>query len=85
MNDDRPLGTVFPPRNLDEIDAYDNRELMGAFLEYERGDPEPGDNRSAAYRWAWSCRHCDVTGEGDGHYEIRRAYARRMIERGDTL
>ncbi len=79
--DDRPLGTVFPPRSLDEMDAYDDSELMEGFLSYEREDPEPGGNRSAAFRWAWACRRADATKVEDGFYPIRRAYARRLRER----
>lgn len=36
-----PLGSVFPPRSADEIEAYDDDELFAGFIEYKADDPFP--------------------------------------------
>lgn len=66
------LGTVFPPRSAEEIDAYDDAELLAGFMEYRSDDPFPGENRTAAYRWGWQNGHYDH-GNDDGYGALRHA------------
>lgn len=68
------LGDAFPPRDEWEVLAYDVDEMVAGYREYRPDDPEPGANRSPAYRWGWANRRKDSTGEPDGFEEIRQAF-----------
>lgn len=72
-------GTVFPPRDVWDIAAYDPNELIAGFLDHRPDDPEPGPNRSPSFRWGWSNRRRDMTGAPDDGYDaLRHAYLRMM-------
>jgi hypothetical protein len=74
------LPCVFPPRTAFDILAYDTEEIVAGYRQYRDGDPEPGDNRSASYRWGWANARKDVTREPDGFEPLRRDFI-RMVER----
>jgi len=78
---DAPLGAVFPPRSIEEIEAYDEAEVFDGYAYYSADDPEPGPNRSAAFRWGWDGARFDrmPRPETDPHYSMRREAARRHI------
>lgn len=69
---------VFPPTSWQDIAAYDNAECVEGLLDFLRGEPEPGGNRSPSYRWGW------ITGRADRHGAdqfdaLRHQYARIKI------
>lgn len=36
-----------------ELDTLNHDEIVAGYLEYRRGDPEPGENRGKAYWHGW--------------------------------
>lgn len=74
------FGTVFPPRNEWEVEAYDNDETLAGFSdgyrEKDRAELLPGGNRSASYRWGWQNSIRDHSGKDDGFDHVRQAFIR---------
>lgn len=64
----------FPPKCWQDIFAYDDDDVVAGFREYRLGEPEPGPNRPAGYRWGWANRKRDTTREPDAFDEVRRSY-----------
>lgn len=73
-----PLGSVFPPRNVDDILMYDDAELLAGFMEFRKDEPMPGENRHPAYRWGWQNAFRDRVGP-DPYDEIRRMAAPMVL------
>jgi hypothetical protein len=57
------MSQSFPPKTVEEVMGLDAYECYEGFASYEANGPEPGENRSVAFRWGWWCRHGDHTGE----------------------
>lgn len=70
----------FPPLTAFDILAYDTEEIVAGYRQFRPCDPEPGDNRSASYRWGWANARRDMTREPDGFEGLRREFI-RMVER----
>lgn len=64
-------GTTFPPRDVWDIAAYDEEELVAGYRDYRPDDPPPGANHSPAYRWGWTNRRRDMTHLCDGFESLR--------------
>lgn len=64
----------FPPKSWEDIAAYDNDETVAGYREHSPDDTPPGPNHSPGYRWGWTNRRKDVTGEPDGFENVRREY-----------
>ena len=69
----------FPPRSADDIETYDQSELLAGFMEFKVDDPFPGENRSPAYRWGWQRGFKDHGGK-DEFDHLRRAVIERAKE-----
>ncbi|HEV7415871.1 MAG TPA: hypothetical protein VGN98_06920 [Tianweitania sediminis] len=69
-------GAVFPPRDEWDVAAYDTVEVVEGYRDHRADDPEPGPNRSPAYRWGWCNRRKDNTHIPDGFEPIRQAFIR---------
>ncbi len=67
---------TYPPTCWQDIAAYDLAECMEGFIEFQAGDPEPGDNRSPSYRWGWANAASDAAMIPDRFYQLRRQYIR---------
>lgn len=67
-------GTVFPPRDVWDIAAYQTDEVVSGYRDHRPDDPTPGPNHSPGYRWGWTNRRKDVSGNPDGFEDIRYAY-----------
>ncbi|TPM25696.1 hypothetical protein [Mesorhizobium sp. B2-3-4] len=67
-------GMVFPPRDEWDIAAYDTDEVVAGYREYRPEEPQPGENRSPAYRWGWANRRKDMTHQPDGLEDVRRIF-----------
>lgn len=69
---------MFPPRNWQDIDAYDHDEVVAGYISYQRDDMPPGPNHSDGFRWGWQNGFYDhnyLLGD-DGFQTIRFAYIR---------
>lgn len=66
-------GTVFPPRDEWDVAAYDIAEVVEGYRS-SVDDPDPGPNRSPAFRWGWCNRQKDCRGAPDGYEDIRHRY-----------
>lgn len=64
----------FPPESVEDIAAYDLGECVEGYTEQKPDEPEPGANRSPAYRWGWQNRKRDRQPEDDGFGYLRQAY-----------
>lgn len=73
-----PHGNVFPPRDAWDIAAYDTDEVVAGYLDHSVHEPNPGGNRSPAYRWGWMNARKDATHEYDGLEPVRYAYIRML-------
>lgn len=68
-----------PVTTLAELDALDETEMSEGYRSTEKGDPEPGMNRSRAHHHGWRTRMMDL-------HEIEipsehRALTRAWVER----
>lgn len=72
----------FPPTTSEEIDDYDDDEVLEGFRdghnEPDRQIP-PASHHSDAYRWGWQNAVRDHQREDDGHDEVRDAYFQRKF------
>lgn len=75
-------GSVFPPRDVWDVAAYDRDEVLAGYFDHQSHDPEPGPNRSPAFRWGWTNRRRDTTHEPDCYEPLRYAYI-RMLRRAN--
>lgn len=64
-------GTIFPPRDIRDIFAYDISECVLGFQEYQPHIPDPGDEFTPSYRWGWANAKFDRTREDDGFLALR--------------
>lgn len=71
----------FPPQAGADIAAYDLEECVAGYSEQRADEPEPGANRSPAYRWGWQNRKRDRQAADDGFDGLRSAY---LQERRNT-
>lgn len=69
-------GTIFPPRDVWDIAAYDTDEIVDGYLSHCIEDVPPGDNRAPGYRWGWLNARKDATHVLDGFEGLRFAYIR---------
>ena len=69
-------GAAYPPRDVWDIAAYDTDEVTAGYRDHRPDDPEPGPNRSPAFRWGWTNKRRDVLREPDGYEPHRYAYIR---------
>jgi hypothetical protein len=74
MEGEVSIDPPFPPRDGIDVAAYDTDEVVAGYRESRPDDPEPGDNRSPAYRWGWQNRKRDSLRHDDGFDFARRAY-----------
>ena len=69
---------AFPPKCIEDIMSYDANETVAGYREYRPDEPAPGPNRAPGYRWGWTNRKRDVTGEPDDFIALRYEYIRAM-------
>lgn len=81
MNDEAP----FPPRSPADVAAYPDHELVLGFIEFRPEDPDPGDNRSPAYRWGWMNAKRDHAKVDDGYDAFRAWVISDFRQRGIPL
>jgi len=71
-----------PVTTLDELLALDSKKSWEAYLNTEKGDPEPGDNHSRAYHHGWRVKMMDL-GEipiPPEHRELTRQHVKHVRE-----
>jgi hypothetical protein len=67
---------VYPPTCWQDILDYDEAECFEGFTDFEKGEPDPGDNRSPSYRWGWRNAASDAGKVPDDFYAMRRQFIR---------
>ncbi len=54
MSNPDPRTTAFVPvASLDDLASLSHEEVVAGYLDWRRGDPEPGPNRGRAYWHGW--------------------------------
>jgi hypothetical protein len=71
------MSDKWPPQTWQDIAEYDPAEMVAGFCSWEKGDPEPGGNHSAAYRWGWTNAAHD-RGRDDEFVALRQSYIKAM-------
>ena len=61
-----------PVTTVEELNTFDDAEIMEGYKDGRAGEPEPGDNRSKAYWHGWR------TGSADGGHRQLDAHDREL-------
>lgn len=52
MSQDKTIAFA-PVATLADFETLDHNEIIAGFMDYQKGDPEPGANRGRAYWHGW--------------------------------
>jgi hypothetical protein len=65
-----------PVTTLEELETFDDHEMVAGYRDGFAGDAEPGDNRSKSYCHGWRSGHSDFAGNPDA---AQRTLARKLL------